>query len=71
VSLFWLTYKRKGRLVGVVIMEAGSLIFARFKAGLQEIDGSAEFAEGHQLDKATAKYVPKDATFIPSRFVEL
>jgi hypothetical protein len=57
--LFWLTYKRKSRLTGVVIMEASSLISARLKAAVQGIDGGAEFVEGHELDRASAKQIPK------------
>ena len=47
---FWLTYGKAGRLVGVVIMEAPSLIQARMKAAIEGIiDAGAPFAEGHEL----------------------
>jgi hypothetical protein len=46
---FWLTYGDAGRLVGVIIMEAPTLIQARMNAAVRGIDAGAPFAEGHEL----------------------
>jgi hypothetical protein len=62
VSRFWLTYcDRFGRLVGVVIQDSYTLLLARFRASVAEIDQGAQFCEGHELDPATAKLVPETA----------
>jgi hypothetical protein len=42
---FWMTYRDSGRLVGVVIMEAPSLIQAGLKA-IRGVGAGATFAEG-------------------------
>jgi hypothetical protein len=47
---FWLTYGKAGRLIGVVIMEAPTLIEARMNAAVEGIiDAGAPFVEGHEL----------------------
>jgi hypothetical protein len=47
---FWLTYGKAGRLIGVVIMEAPTLIEARMNAAVEGIiDAGALFVEGHKL----------------------
>jgi hypothetical protein len=62
VSRFWLTYcDRFGRLLGVVIQDSYTLLLARFRASVAEIDQGAAFCEGHELDAATAKLVPERA----------
>ena len=61
--LWWLVYTRNGRLAGVAIIEAGSLIAARMRANLDGIaPEDAEFGEGHELDENTAKAIPARQT---------
>jgi hypothetical protein len=43
--MWWLTYRCAGKIVGVVVIESGSLIHARMRAALGEADG-ADFCEG-------------------------
>jgi hypothetical protein len=47
---FWLTYGDASRLVGVVVMEAPSMLQARMKAAVPGIDAGAPFAEGRHHD---------------------
>ena len=53
--LWWLTYRRDGKLSGVVIIEAHALIDARMQASLKGLEDGVAFAEGHQLDDAASK----------------
>jgi hypothetical protein len=52
---WWLTYRRDGRLSGVVIIEAHALIDARMQASLKGLEDGVAFAEGHQLDDDASK----------------
>lgn len=47
---YWLTYRRDGDVVGVIILKASDLISARTRAAVEEIDEGATFAEGRELD---------------------
>ena len=51
---WWLTYGRAGKPSGVLIVEAPSLIQARWIAGARGLDGFADFVEGLPLDAALA-----------------
>jgi hypothetical protein len=53
--LWWLTYRRDGKLSGVVIIEAHALIDARMQASLKGLEDGVVFAEGHRLDDAASK----------------
>jgi hypothetical protein len=55
---FWLTYRDGVRLIGVVIIEAPSLIQARLKAAVSGVDVGAPFAKGHLLGAAIVALVP-------------
>src|SRR5260370_951706 len=48
--MYWLCYQRNGRLLGVVILEASSLVAARMQASLAELGRGGVFSEGHALD---------------------
>jgi hypothetical protein len=58
---FWLTYREAGRPVGVVIVDAPSLIHARLEAAARGIDAGAPFAEGHELSSTLV------ASILPSQ----
>jgi hypothetical protein len=45
--------------ISVVIEPGASLVHARMRAALAELD-EGEFTEGHELDGKTAKQVPKE-----------
>ena len=49
------------QLFGAVILDSSHLMHARMRAGVEGIDQGAEFAEGHELDPATAALTPPDA----------
>jgi hypothetical protein len=55
--MWWLVFRHNGNVV-VSIQPAYSLIGARLRARLADIEG--EFVEGHQFDAAMAKKVPTD-----------
>jgi hypothetical protein len=46
MALFWLCYRKSGR-VSVAIIEAPSLMHARMRAALDGMNARATFAEGH------------------------
>jgi hypothetical protein len=58
--MWWLTYGRSGKAVGVVVVEAPSLIDARLCAALEAVEASVYFADGHELDAALAALVPAE-----------
>jgi hypothetical protein len=58
MSLWWLTYNRNGRLHGVVIIEAASLITARIGVADNALDKGTSFAEGHELAAARSARIP-------------
>ena len=39
-------------------MDSSTLVHARFRAAVEEIDQGADFAEGHELDQKSAAMVP-------------
>jgi hypothetical protein len=58
--MWWLTYRRSGKVVGVVVIEAPSLIDARMHAALEAVEAGVDFADGHELDAALAALVPAE-----------
>jgi hypothetical protein len=58
MPLYWLCYRHNNQ-ISVVIEPGASLIHARMRAALAELN-EGEFTEGHELDRKTEKLVPKD-----------
>jgi hypothetical protein len=58
MSLWWLSYNRHGRLHGVVIVEAASLISACANVADNALDKGVLFVEGHELDAERAARIP-------------
>jgi hypothetical protein len=58
--MWWLTYLRSGKAVGVVVIEAPSLIDARMRAALEAVEAGINFAEGYELDAARSALVPEE-----------
>jgi len=59
MSRFWLTYcNSSGHPLGAVVMDSSNLIRARMRSAIEVIDQGALFAQGHELDEATAAIVP-------------
>jgi hypothetical protein len=74
MSRFWLTYRFRNRLSGVIIVDSSSLIAARMGAAIDGLDVGAEFCEGRKLDRAAAAGVPAAAIgrmLRPDQAVEL
>jgi hypothetical protein len=57
--LWWLAYRRRGAVAGVVIAEGQALVAARMNASLKGLEDGVVFAGGHVLDAAMAAQVPK------------
>jgi hypothetical protein len=60
MGLYWLTYKRAGRLAGVAIVSADTLMEARTRAAIAGLGIGALFEQGHMLDSVGAARVPPD-----------
>jgi hypothetical protein len=60
VSLFWLSYRRHGKLAGVVLIEAPDLMQSRLQAAVDERDQAADFAAGHELNDEVAARIPAE-----------
>jgi hypothetical protein len=59
MTRFWLSYcDPSGELLGVVILDSYSLLLARFRAAVTEVDRGARFSEGRKLDTTAAAMVP-------------
>ena len=46
-SLFWLSFRRNGKLVGIVVLEVRELLEARMLAAIDGLGECAEFAGGY------------------------
>jgi hypothetical protein len=57
MSIYWLCYHHNNQ-ISVVIEPGASLIHARMRAALANLD-QGEFTEGHELDRKTTKQAPK------------
>jgi hypothetical protein len=57
VPLYWIVHEMEGKPC-VFVQEASSLIYARMEA--QKAGCNGKFLEAHELDRATAKKLPRD-----------
>jgi hypothetical protein len=57
MPLYWLCYRHNNQ-ISVVIEPAPSLVHARMRAALAQLD-EGDFTEGHELDPKTERQVPK------------
>jgi hypothetical protein len=58
MSHFCMSYGDARRLVGVIIMEASTLLQARINAAVRGVDAGAPFTEGHHLSANLVASVP-------------
>jgi predicted thioesterase len=58
MSFWWLTYNRRGRLHGVVVVETASLISACVGVADNALDKGVSFVEGHELDAEHVAGIP-------------
>jgi hypothetical protein len=58
LEVAWCERQRHNNQISVVIEPGASLIHARIRASLAGLD-EGTFTEGHELDRKTAKQVPK------------
>jgi hypothetical protein len=58
MALFWLNYRQGPTFQGVAIIESDTLIAARMKALMKNIDHGKTFSEGYELDAESAALVP-------------
>jgi hypothetical protein len=65
MSFWWLTYNRRGRLHGVIVVEAASLISARVGVAGNALDKGVSFVEGHELDAERASRIPPGYVGMP------
>ena len=57
-SLFCLSYRRDNRPIGVVFIEARTLLEARMFAAIDGADQLADFSQGFEVDADQASSVP-------------
>jgi hypothetical protein len=69
--MWWLCFQRDGRLLGVAIVKASSLIAARMQASLAELGRSGIFTEGHALDAACRALIAPDLSLVPCPYQKL
>jgi hypothetical protein len=60
-SLFCLCYRQDNRPLGVVFIEAHSLLEARTYAAIDGVDQLADFSQGFELDADQASLVPTNS----------
>ena len=60
--MWWLTYLRSGKMAGVVVIEAPSLIAARMRAALEAVEAGVDFAEGHEIDAARSVWCQRSSS---------
>jgi hypothetical protein len=56
--MWWLYFRRSGKLVGVAIIEAPTLYHARTRVAVRGIRRPADYSDGKKLDDEDAVLVP-------------
>jgi hypothetical protein len=56
--MWWLYFRRDGKLVGVAIIEAPTLYHARTRVAVRGIGKAVEYSDGKKLDDGEAALVP-------------
>jgi hypothetical protein len=56
--MWWLYFRRGGKLVGVAIIEAPTLYHARTRVAVHGIGKAVDYSEGRKLDDEDAALVP-------------
>jgi hypothetical protein len=57
-GMWWLYFRRAGKLVGVAIIEAPSLYHARTRVAVRGIGKAADYSDAKKLDDGDAALVP-------------
>ena len=58
--MWWLYFRRGGKLVGVAIIEAPTLYHARTRVAVRGIGKAADYSDAKKLDDEDAALVPPD-----------
>ena len=56
--MWWLYFRRDGKLVGVAIIEAPTLYHARTRVAVRGIGKAVDYSDGKKLDDEDAALVP-------------
>jgi hypothetical protein len=59
-GVWWLYFRRAGKLVGVAIIEAPTLFHARTRVAVRGIGKAADYSDAKKLDDEDAALVPPD-----------
>ena len=59
-GVWWLYFRRAGKLVGVAIIEAPTLYHARARVAVRGIGKAADYSDAKKLDDEDAALVPPD-----------
>jgi hypothetical protein len=57
-GMWWLYFRRDGKLVGVVIIEAPTLYHARTRVAVRGIGKAADYSDARKLDHGEAALIP-------------
>jgi hypothetical protein len=58
--MWWLYYRNEGKLMGLAIIEAPSLLHALIRAEVRGIGRGVDYIEGKEIDAEHAALVPPD-----------
>jgi hypothetical protein len=58
--MWWLYFRRGGKLVGVAIIEAPTLYRARTRVAVRGIGKAVDYSDGKKLDDGDSELIPPD-----------